>query len=127
MKTALTIAGSDSSGGAGIQADIKTMMANGVYAMSAITALTAAVRSPIRILKESPATVRTNMSRPIQSVPKGYCIHGARFFLVKSVLMAASRQKLPSTAMTANSTAARIRSAKLCILRFFFISASPPL
>ena len=41
MKTALTIAGSDSSGGAGIQADIKTMTANGVYAMSAVTALTA--------------------------------------------------------------------------------------
>jgi hydroxymethylpyrimidine/phosphomethylpyrimidine kinase len=41
MKTAVTIAGSDSSGGAGIQADIKTMMANGVYAMSAVTALTA--------------------------------------------------------------------------------------
>ena len=41
MNTALTIAGSDSGGGAGIQADIKTMTANGVYAMSAITALTA--------------------------------------------------------------------------------------
>ncbi|MGN0983394.1 MAG: bifunctional hydroxymethylpyrimidine kinase/phosphomethylpyrimidine kinase [Gemmiger sp.] len=41
MKTALTIAGSDSSGGAGIQADIKTMTVNGVFAMSAITALTA--------------------------------------------------------------------------------------
>lgn len=41
MKTALTIAGSDCSGGAGIQADIKTMTANGVYAMSVITALTA--------------------------------------------------------------------------------------
>ena len=41
MKTALTIAGSDSSGGAGIQADMKTMITNGVYAMSAITALTA--------------------------------------------------------------------------------------
>ena len=41
MNTALTIAGSDSSGGAGIQADIKTMTANRVYAMSAITALTA--------------------------------------------------------------------------------------
>lgn len=41
MKTALTIAGSDCSGGAGIQADIKTMTMNGVFAMSAITALTA--------------------------------------------------------------------------------------
>ena len=41
MKTVLTIAGSDSSGGAGIQADIKTMIMHGVYAMSAITALTA--------------------------------------------------------------------------------------
>ena len=41
MRTALTIAGSDSSGGAGIQADIKTMTANGVFAMSAVTALTA--------------------------------------------------------------------------------------
>ena len=41
MRTALSIAGSDSSGGAGIQADIKTMTALGVYAMSAVTALTA--------------------------------------------------------------------------------------
>ena len=41
MKTALSIAGSDSSGGAGIQADMKTMSAHGVYAMTAITALTA--------------------------------------------------------------------------------------
>lgn len=41
MKTVLTIAGSDSSGGAGIQADLKAMISNGVYGMSAITALTA--------------------------------------------------------------------------------------
>lgn len=41
MKTALTIAGSDSSGGAGIQADIKTFSAHGVFGMSVITAVTA--------------------------------------------------------------------------------------
>ena len=41
MKTVLSIAGSDCSGGAGIQADLKTMIMNGVYGMSAITALTA--------------------------------------------------------------------------------------
>lgn len=41
MKTVLTIAGSDCSGGAGVQADLKTMMAHQVYGMSAITALTA--------------------------------------------------------------------------------------
>lgn len=48
MKTALTIAGSDCSGGAGIQADLKTMTMNGVYAMSAITALTAQNTTGVR-------------------------------------------------------------------------------
>ena len=41
MRKVLTIAGSDCSGGAGIQADLKTMTAHGVYGMSVITALTA--------------------------------------------------------------------------------------
>ena len=53
MKTALTIAGSDCSGGAGIQADLKTMTMNGVYAMSAITALTAQNTTGVRAIQES--------------------------------------------------------------------------
>ena len=53
MKTALTIAGSDSCGGAGIQADIKTMTMNGVYAMSAITALTAQNTTGVRAIQEA--------------------------------------------------------------------------
>lgn len=53
MKTALSIAGSDSCGGAGIQADIKTMTMNGVYAMSAITALTAQNTTGVRAIQES--------------------------------------------------------------------------
>ena len=53
MKTALTIAGSDSSGGAGIQADMKTMTANGVYAMSAVTALTAQNTTGVTDILES--------------------------------------------------------------------------
>lgn len=52
MKTALTIAGSDSSGGAGIQADIKTMTCNGIYAMSAITALTAQNTTGVTAIQE---------------------------------------------------------------------------
>ena len=52
MKTALSIAGSDSCGGAGIQADLKTMTMNGVYAMSAITALTAQNTTGVRGISE---------------------------------------------------------------------------
>ena len=54
VHAALTIAGSDSSGGAGIQADIKTMITNGVYAMSAITALTAQNTTGVRSVMEVP-------------------------------------------------------------------------
>lgn len=53
MKTVLSIAGSDSCGGAGIEADIKTMTMNGVYAMSAITALTAQNTTGVRAILEA--------------------------------------------------------------------------
>lgn len=53
MKTALTIAGSDCSGGAGIQADLKTMTMNGVYAMSVVTALTAQNTTGVKAIQES--------------------------------------------------------------------------
>lgn len=53
MKTVLSIAGSDSSGGAGIQADIKTMTMNGVYGMSAVTALTAQNTTGVTAILES--------------------------------------------------------------------------
>ncbi len=62
MRTALTIAGSDSCGGAGIQADIKTMTANGVYAMSAVTALTAQNTTGVAaILEADPAFLRQQL------------------------------------------------------------------
>ena len=53
MKKALSIAGSDCSGGAGIQADIKTMTMNGVFAMSAVTALTAQNTTGVFAIQES--------------------------------------------------------------------------
>ena len=55
MKTALSIAGSDSCGGAGVQADLKTMTMNGVFAMSAITVLTAQNTTGVRAIYEVPA------------------------------------------------------------------------
>lgn len=59
IKTALTIAGSDSIGGAGIQADLKTMLANGVYGMSVITALTAQNTMEVTAISEvSPEFLR---------------------------------------------------------------------
>ena len=51
IRKVLTIAGRDSSGGAGIQADLKTVLANGVYGMSAITALTAQNTLGVRMVQ----------------------------------------------------------------------------
>ena len=69
MKTALTIAGSDSSGGAGIEADIKTMTMHGVYAMSAITALTAQNTTGVRaILESTPEFLKQQMDAVFEDI-----------------------------------------------------------
>lgn len=69
MKTALAIAGSDSSGGAGIQADIKTMTMNGVYAMSVITAVTAQNTTGVRAVQAlPPAFLRQQMDAVFEDI-----------------------------------------------------------
>lgn len=69
MRTALTIAGSDSIGGAGIQADIKTMTMNGVYAMSAITALTAQNTMGVTdVMEVTPEFLRKQLSAVIEDI-----------------------------------------------------------
>lgn len=70
MHTALTIAGSDSSGGAGIQADLKTMTAHGVYGMSALTALTAQNTTGVTdILAVPPAFLAAQLDAVFADIP----------------------------------------------------------
>ena len=70
LKSVLTVAGSDSSGGAGIQADIKTMTMNGVYAMSAITALTAQNTTGVyEIFEVSPEFLGAQLDAIFQDIP----------------------------------------------------------
>lgn len=69
MKTALAIAGSDSSGGAGIQADLKTMTMNGVYGMTAITALTAQNTTGVFGVEEaSPAFLQAQIDAVFEDI-----------------------------------------------------------
>lgn len=70
MKTALSIAGSDSSGGAGIQADIKTMTANGVFAMTAVTALTAQNTLGVKsVLDSTPEFLKDQIDEVFEDIP----------------------------------------------------------
>jgi hydroxymethylpyrimidine/phosphomethylpyrimidine kinase len=75
MRTALTIAGSDSSGGAGVQADLKTFAAHGVYGLSAITAVTAQNTLGIRACDAvSVGLVRDQ----IEAVVSDFGVHAAK-------------------------------------------------
>ena len=115
-EAALTIAGSDSSGGAGIQADIKTMTANGVYAMSAVTALTAQNTTGVAGVLEStpeflasqldcvftdifPDAVKTGMVSStglIEVIADKLKQYGARNIVVDPVMVATSGSRLIS-------------------------------
>ena len=114
MRTALTIAGTDPSGGAGIQADIKTMTMNGVFAMSAVTALVAQNTTGVKSIMEVtpdflaeqldcvftdifPDAVKTGM---VSSVPLIETIadklrqYGPRYIVVDPVMVATAGSKL---------------------------------
>ena len=117
MKTALSIAGSDCSGGAGIQADLKTMTMNGVYAMSVITALTAQNTTGVAgILEVSPEFLRQQIDmifgdiRPdavkigmvsssdlIETIAERLRFYGADKVVVDPVMVATSGSKLMET------------------------------
>ena len=114
MKTVLSIAGSDSSGGAGIQADLKTMTMNGVYGMTAITALTAQNTTGVRGISEVdpeflkqqidavfediyPDAVKIGMvssSELIKAIADKLKFYGARNIVVDPVMVATSGSKL---------------------------------
>ena len=114
MKTALSIAGSDCSGGAGIQADLKTMTMNGVYAMSAITALTAQNTTGVSGILEStpeflkqqidmiftdirPDTVKIGMvssSKLIEVIAERLRFYEAKNVVVDPVMVATSGARL---------------------------------
>ena len=114
MRTALSIAGSDSSGGAGIQADIKTMTANGVYAMTAVTALTAQNTTGVTdILEATPSFLAAELDAVFTDIfPDAVKIgmvssaelitviadkltqYGARHIVVDPVMVATSGSKL---------------------------------
>lgn len=114
MKTALSIAGSDCSGGAGIQADLKTMTMNGVYAMSAITALTAQNTTGVSgIMEASPEFLKQQIDaifediRPdavkigmvssanlIRTIAERLTYYGATNIVVDPVMVATAGSKL---------------------------------
>ncbi|MGF0039787.1 bifunctional hydroxymethylpyrimidine kinase/phosphomethylpyrimidine kinase [Peptoniphilaceae bacterium SGI.131] len=116
MKKALSIAGSDSSAGAGIQADLKTMTAHGVYGMTAVTALTAQNTTGVTGIMEVspeflaeqldsiftdifPDAVKTGMvssSNLIEVIADRLTSYGAKNIVVDPVMVATSGAKLIS-------------------------------
>ena len=99
MKTALSIAGSDCSGGAGIQADLKTMTMNGVYAMCALTALTAQNTTGVSdIMEVTPAFLKAQLDMVFTDIRpdavKRLSYYQAENLVVDPVMVATSGSRL---------------------------------
>lgn len=124
MRTALTIAGSDCSGGAGIQADIKTMMANGIYAMSAITALTAQNTTGVTgIMEVSPDFLALQLDAVFMDIPPdavkiGMVSSGALIGVIADKLVQYKAQKIVvDPVMVATSGARLIDEEAVAVLQ----------
>lgn len=114
LPSVLSIAGSDSSGGAGIQADLKTALANGVFGMSAVTALTAQNTMGVTDIHEVPpeflaeeidavfADIRPDAVKVgmvasvplIETIAERLCAHNAAHVVVDPVIVATSGARL---------------------------------
>ena len=124
MRTALTIAGSDSSGGAGIQADLKTFSAHGVFGMSAITAVTAQNTLGVRGIQVLTADfVTAQIDAVAEDIPPDATKIGmlANAEIAAAVASAIARHKLPNvvldTVMIAKSGARLLEPDAVAAIR----------
>ena len=98
MKTALTIAGSDSGAGAGIQADLKTFAAHGVYGTSAITAVTAQNTRGVTMFEAlSPELVVAQIEAVVTDIGADAAKTGmlANAAIIEAVAAAVARHRIP--------------------------------
>ncbi len=124
MKTALTIAGSDCSGGAGIQADLKTMTMNGVYAMSAITALTAQNTTGVTgILEVPPEFLQQQLDMIFRDIPPDAVKIGmvSSAPLIETIARNLEAYAAPNIVvdpvMVATSGSALLKTEAVCVLK----------
>ena len=133
MKTALSIAGSDSCGGAGIQADIKTMTLNGVYAMSAITALTAQNTTGVMGVQEATSEFLTQQIEEVFEDIRPDAVKIGMVSLAELIRTIAERLKfhkaenvVVDTVMVATSGARLINEDAIDVLMLSLIHISEP-
>lgn len=130
-KTVLTIAGSDSSGGAGIQADIKTITLNGVFATSAITALTAQNTMGVKeICETNPSFLKSQLDAVFEDIPP----NAVKIGMVSSkelILAIADRLNfynakniVTDPVMVATSGASLIKTDSICALEKYIFPIS---